>query len=1091
MKNIIIFLGLLLTTISGFAQELNMDLVKGITVRSIGPAGMSGRVTAIDAVHAQPEIIYAGTASGGLWKSENGGVNWLPVFDSVQTMSIGAVAIDQNNPDVVWAGTGEGNPRNSLNGGYGVYRTLNGGRTWELMGLEETRNIHRIIIHPTDPNTVYVGAIGSPWGEHPERGVFKTTDGGKTWNKILFENNSTGVGEMVMDPSNPNKLLVGMWEHRRKPWTFHSGGPGSGLFMTIDGGETWKKLTSKDGLPEGELGRMGLAISRSNPKRVYALIESKKNALYRSEDGGYTWKMINNKGEIGNRPFYYFEIYVDPKNENRLYSIFTYVNVSEDGGKSFEQLMPAYGTSRGVHPDHHAMWIHPENPDYLIEGNDGGLNISYDRGKTWRFVENLPLAQFYHISVDNEYPYNVYGGMQDNGSWGGPAYVWKAQGIRNSYWQELAFGDGFDVVPDPDNSRYGYAMSQEGFVSRYDRETGHNRIIRPTHPVADTILRFNWNSAIAQDPFLNSTIYFGSQYVHRSKDKGHTWEIISPDLTTNDPEKQKQHLSGGLTMDATGAENNTTILAIEPSKLKRDLIWVGTDDGLVHITRDGGGSWNQLTIPGMPEASWVNQIRASEYNEAEAFVVVNNYRNFDFKPYLFRTRDYGQTWQSMVDETQVSSYALSFVQDPVEASLLFLGTDGGLYVSIDGGQRWTHWTKDYPNVSTMDMVIHPREHDLIIGTFGRAAYVFDDIRPLREIAADGLSLLEKPLVLFKPPIAYDPINQQPTGSRFGADAVFNGDNRASGAMISYYVNVPEEEKKTEEPAVETPVVEDKKSRRRAARTEDVEPVDTVATDSVKTKDTPLDSIRLEIFTAAHEKIRTLKFPAPKESGISRTFWYLDEKGADRPSRNEPRENRNEPGGVTVLPGIYWLKMTFGDAVDSTTIEVKSDPRIDSDKQALQAKYAMAKRLESDQAVAAEAMKRLRHSAALADDYSKRMKELDKDKYKEEIDLAKEVKDSISKVMDLIVGQESDLQGIVSFPEVSVTSRISTASYYVSSSMQSPGPTEERLVQQAETALKEAIEKVNAFYAEEWPDFRAKMTSLDLLEFKDYEPLELK
>lgn len=1078
IRNVTLFFILLLGFTTSRAQQLDMDLMKGITVRSIGPAGMSGRVTAIDAVHDQPEIIYAGTASGGLWKSENGGIHWVPVFDSVRTMSVGAVAIDQSNPDVVWVGTGEGNPRNSLNGGYGVYRSLNAGRTWQLMGLQETRNIHRIIVHPNDPNTVYVAAIGSPWGEHPERGVFKTTDGGKTWTKVLYVNEKTGAADMVMDPSNPNKLFVGMWEHRRMPWTFNSGGPGSGLYMTEDGFESHKKLTPEDGLPKGDLGRIGLAISRSNPKRVYALIESKKNALYRSDDGGYSWLMINNKSEIGNRPFYYSEIYVDPKNDNRLYSLFTYVNVSEDGGKSFDQLMPAYGTSRGVHPDHHSWWIHPDNPDYMINGNDGGLNITYDRGKTWRFVENLPLAQFYHISVDNEYPYNVYGGMQDNGSWGGPAYVWKSQGIRNSYWQELAFGDGFDVVPDPDNSRYGYAMSQEGFVSRYDRETGHNRMIRPTHPEADTILRFNWNSAIAQDPFDNNTIYFGSQFVHKSTNKGHSWEIISPDLTTNDPEKQEQHLSGGLTMDATGAENNTTILAIEPSPLKKDLIWVGSDDGLVHLTRNGGQNWERITIPGMPEASWVNQIRASVHNEGEAFVVVNNYRNFDFKPYLFRTRDYGQTWESMVSQDQVWSYTLSFVQDPVEPNLMFLGSDGGLYVSVNGGREWTHWTHNYPNVSTMDLAIHPREHDLVIGTFGRAAYVMDDIRPLRRIAAEGNQVMNKSLVLFDPPVAYQTLNQQPSGTRFGADAIYNGENRPSGAMISYYLNVPEEEKKEET---------EETGKKRKKRKE--EPAEEAPADTLQSK-ASMDSVMLEIFKENGEQIRTLKWKAPEEDGILRTYWYMNEKGADYPSRRDPRGNRGEPGGVTVLPGTYKLKMTWGEHSDSTMIEVQFDPRVDVPRQVLEAKYEMSKRLEKGQALAAEAMKRLRHAAAIVDDFSERMKEIDKDKFKEELELAKATKDSISSIMDFIVGQESDKQGIVSFLEVPVTSHLGTVGYYLGTSLQAPGPTEQRLLEQAEDELQEALEMVNAFYENEWPAFREKVSGLDLLRFKNYEPLEM-
>ena len=369
-----------------FSQEFSMDLVKNMKPRNIGPGGMSGRVTSIDVVQSNTNIMYAGTASGGLWKSTSAGIKWKPIFDNEATASIGAVAIQQSNPSVIWVGTGEGNPRNSLNGGFGIYKSLDAGKTWKLMGLEKTRHIHRVIIDPTNPNIVYAAAIGSPWGEHKERGVYKTTDGGKTWKQILFNNNKTGAADLVMDPSNPNKLIAAMWEHKRDPWFFKSGGKGSGMYITHDGGENWKKITSKEGFPKGELGRIGVAISRSNPNTIYALVESKKNALYKSIDGGFKWKMINNKAGIGNRPFYYSEIYVDPQNENRLYSVFTYINVSDDGGKSFRQLMPAYGVDNGVHPDHHAWWIHPKDGNFMIDGNDGGLNITKDKGKTWRFA---------------------------------------------------------------------------------------------------------------------------------------------------------------------------------------------------------------------------------------------------------------------------------------------------------------------------------------------------------------------------------------------------------------------------------------------------------------------------------------------------------------------------------------------------------------------------------------------------------------------------------------------------------------------------------------------------------------------------------
>ncbi|MFT7083956.1 MAG: photosystem II stability/assembly factor-like uncharacterized protein, partial [Nonlabens sp.] len=622
MKPISLLFLCFLSTLA-FSQKLDLELVKNLEPRNIGPGGMSGRVTSIDVVHKNPEIIYAGTASGGLWNSQNAGITWQPIFEKEATASVGAVAVQQSNPSVIWVGTGEGNPRNSLNGGAGIYKSLDAGRNWKLMGLEKTRNIHRVIIDPTNPDVVYAAAIGSPWGVHPERGVFKTTDGGKSWKKILYTNDTSGAADLVMDPQNPNKLIAAMWEHKRDPWFFKSGGAGSGMYITHDGGENWKKITDKEGLPEGELGRIGIAIAPSDPNIIYALVEAKKNALYKSTDGGFKWNMINDKEGIGNRPFYYSEIYVDSQNENRIYSVFTYINVSEDGGKNFTRLMPAYGVDNGVHPDHHAWYIHPKNGKFMIDGNDGGLNITRDRGKTWRFIGNLPVAQFYHINVDMETPYNVYGGMQDNGSWRGPAYSWRAQGIRNSYWQEISFGDGFDVIADPDNNRFGYSMSQQGSVQRYDWQTGNNYSVRPTHPDANIPLRFNWNAAIQMDPFDTATLYFGSQFVHKSTDKGLTWKVISPDLTTNDPKKQKQSESGGLTMDATGAENHTTLLVIEPSAVEKDVLYAASDDGLVNVTKNGGSSWDDISkgLKGLPKGSWITQIKASQTKKGHALLV--------------------------------------------------------------------------------------------------------------------------------------------------------------------------------------------------------------------------------------------------------------------------------------------------------------------------------------------------------------------------------------------------------------------------------------------------------------------------------------
>ncbi|MGB4971742.1 MAG: hypothetical protein WBO32_03735, partial [Cyclobacteriaceae bacterium] len=420
---ILSILTLLVLSSAAYAQQLDMSLFKDMKPRNIGPAGMSGRVTAIEVVESNPDIIFLGTASGGLWKSENGGTSFKPIFENEKAASVGAVAINQSNPAEIWIGTGEGNPRNSLNSGNGIYKSVDGGKSWQHMGLEATRNIHRVFIHPDNSNIVYVGAIGSPWGEQQDRGVYKTTDGGKTWRKTLFVDTKTGIGDMVVDPSNPNKIVAAMWEHRRWPWYFNSGGPGSGLYISYDAGETWKKKTSANGLPKGDLGRIGLAIAPSSPNIVYALVEAKKTGLYKSEDGGENWSLVSTKN-IGGRPFYYADIFVDPKNENRIYNLHTFVDVSQDGGKTFERLIdPGL-----VHVDNHAWYVHPEDPSFLICGNDGGAVISRDYGKTWSFVENMPLAQFYHINVDNQLPYNIYGGLQDNGSWRGPSQVWRRYG---------------------------------------------------------------------------------------------------------------------------------------------------------------------------------------------------------------------------------------------------------------------------------------------------------------------------------------------------------------------------------------------------------------------------------------------------------------------------------------------------------------------------------------------------------------------------------------------------------------------------------------------------------------------------------------
>ena len=876
---------------TSFAQKVSLDQLKSWKPRNIGPAGMSGRITAIDAVVADPNTIYLGAASGGVWKTTNQGASWEAVFEEQPILNIGSIAIQQSNPSTVWVGTGEGNPRNSISLGEGMYKTIDGGKSWKRMGLEKTRNIHRIIVDPSNPNTVYAGAIGNPYAEHPERGVFKTTNGGETWDKILFTNDTSGVADMIMDPSNPNKLFVAMWQHRRTPWSLSSGGPGSGLYMTFDGGKNWKKLGEKEGLPAGNLGRIGLAISRSNPNRVYALVEATKNGLYKSDDGGQTWSLMNSNPEfVSTRPFYFQEIACDPQNENRLWLIYQMISKSDDAGKNFEVVIPY----NGIHPDHHAFWIHPTNPNFIIDGNDGGIGITRDKGKTWLFDEKLPVGQFYHINVDNEMPYNVMGGMQDNGSWRGPAYTWMSGGIKNYYWDNLWGGDGFDVMPDKDDASWVYAMSQGGSVGRYNVKTGESWYVKPPAPDLKTTLRFNWNAAIAQDPFSNSTIYFGSQHLHRSTNKGASWEIISPDLSTNDSAKIDQRNNGGISIDITGAENFCTIMTIAPSSKDNNVIWAGTDDGNVQLTRDGGKTWTNFRgkIPGLPVGAWIPQIQASRFNAAEAFVVANDYRRGDFKPYIFRTTDFGKTWTRVVDEKKVIGYALCILQDPTEPNLIFAGTEQGLWVSLDNGASFQQWKNGYPSVSTYDLAIQEREADLVIATFGRALWILDDIRPLRKLAANK-GMLNKAFVAFDSRNVVQAQFKNAPGYEWSTWGIWDADNRPANAPISYFIKASSDT-------------------------------------SAKAKK---DSVVVKIYNDKNEVIRNLRWAA--DSGFNRSYWGMEEKGYRTPGAGGGRRMGGggggrggaEPGGQQALPGTYKVVLAYKGISDSTMITLLDDPRL--------------------------------------------------------------------------------------------------------------------------------------------------------------------
>jgi photosystem II stability/assembly factor-like uncharacterized protein len=750
----------------------------GLRARSIGPAVMGGRIAAIDAVPEDPITVYVGAAGGGVWRSKDAGITFEPIFDDY-TMSIGAIRVDPSNPDIVWVGTGESWTRNTVSVGTGVYKSTDGGDSWQHMGLEETERIARIVVDPTDGNTVFVCATGHLWNANEERGVYRTRDGGETWERVLYVDEDTGCSDISMDPHAPNVLYAGMWQFRRWPWFFESGGPGSGLYRSLDGGETWQQLT--DGLPEGEKGRIAVAVAPSRPNVVYALVEAEETALYRSDDMGATWERMNASMNVQARPFYFAYIVVDPTDHNRVYKPGFVLTMSDDGGESFTSPFSSGGFGGGnVHSDHHALWINPGNPKELILGTDGGVYFSYDRGGSWRFSKAIPVSQFYEVSYDMEIPYNVYGGLQDNGTWMGPSR--DPGGIEARDWEILFGGDGMHVFVDPSDPDFVYVEYQGGNLSRLQKSTGEAKSIKPYPGEGEPKLRFNWNTPIHVSPNNPGTLYLGAQYLFRTRDRGDSWERISPDLTTNDPDKQKQEESGGLTTDNTTAENHTTIYTISESPQNDQVIWVGTDDGNVQVTRDGGASWANVVgkVPGLPRNTWVSHVEASRFDEAAAYVTFDGHRGGDMRTYVYRTRDFGASWESLAT-ADIEGYAQVIKEDLENPDLLFLGTEFGLYVSVDGGRTWARYATDFPRVAVRDLAIQPRENDLIIATHGRGIWILDDITPLRALTPE---VLEADLTLLPTRPAVQTIGGGM--SWFSGDDEFVGRNPSEAATIVYY-----------------------------------------------------------------------------------------------------------------------------------------------------------------------------------------------------------------------------------------------------------------------------------------------------------------
>ena len=898
------------------AVKVDSETISGLGARNIGSAAMSGRVAAVAAVHDGARLtVYVGAASGGVWKSVNGGTAYKPVFDKQPVQSIGAITVDPKNPKIVWVGTGEAWTRNSVSIGDGVYKSTDGGENWTNVGLKESEHVAKILVDPTESNTVYVCVPGKLWSDSDERGVYKTTDGGKSWTKVLKgANQSTGCSMLSLDPQNPKTIFAGMWDFRRKGWTFRSGGDGpaasaSGLFKSTDGGAAWTELDENNarGLPSKPWGRIAVSVAPSKPNVVYAFIEAAvpKNGLYRSDDGGKTWEARDRSQAMIWRPFYFANLIVDPKNENRLYKPDLNLVVSNDGGGSFSSI------SGGAHGDFHDVWIDPDNPDHLITGDDGGLWYSYDAGNKWWKGDNLPISQFYHVSVDMDRPYHVYGGLQDNSSWVGESQY--PGGVTNSRWENMYNGDGFWMFVDPADPDYIYAEYQGGEIGRVNRRTHETRNIKPLPGYKEGKLRYNWNTPIYLSPTRKGTIYIGAQFLFRSRDFGQTWERVSPDLTTNDPAKQQQELSGGVTIDNSAAETHTTIYAIAESPLNANVVWVGTDDGNVQVSRDGGRTWTNVVrnIRGLPPNAWVSSLDAGHFAAGTVYATFDLHTFGDMRPYAYKSTDYGQSWSPVVGQDgPVKGYAHVLKEDLVNRDLLFLGTELGLWVSLDGGKQWAHYKGgDLPSVAVRDLAIHARDDDLVIATHGRGIWIIDDITPLRALtpailASNAAFLQIKPIVQRIPA----------QGGWANGDATFVGPNPPDEAVITYY------------------------QRRRHI----------------------FGDLKIEVFDPAGKLVGTV--PSSKRRGLSRVTWPMRLKAPTVPPAASVAFGA--AFGPRVLPGTYTVKMSKDKDVFTTRLQVVADPRARYTLADRQAEFALALKLSGtlgDMAFAVERMNGVRQA----------------------------------------------------------------------------------------------------------------------------------
>ncbi len=912
------------------------DLLKRVEWRSVGPANNAGRISVVAGVPGDPLTYYVAGANGSIIKTVNGGTTFKPIFDQQSSGSIGAIAVAPSDPNIVYVGTGEGNPRNNASVGDGMYKSVDGGEHWTHIGLEKSDKVARIVIDARNPDIVYSCVLGREWGPSEERGVFRTTDGGATWKKVLYVDPQTSCSDISADPANSNILYAGMYTYRRWAWHLESGAGNTAVYKSVNGGTTWERLSGADrllGLPRKAMDRIGVAVAPSDPNIVYVLSETRdEGELWRSDDAGKSWRTVNRDPNINFRPFYYADIRVDPKNPNRVFTLSGGLYFSEDGGANFRTI------ARDVHGDHQAMWIDPVDPRYILSGSDGGWQVSRDGGKNWDVINTFAFTQFYHINYDMQTPYRVCGGLQDNGNWCGPSNSLSGQGIRQADWATVSGGDGFFTVPVLDKPWLVFSDAQGGMLNITDTRSGVQKTIYPypnrVGSVGDAMIghkyRFNWNSPIALSPQNPGVVYFGGNVVFKSTDYGQSWTVISPDVTTNDPKKQ-QSSGGEIVVDNTAAEFHSSLLSIAPSTLDGNVIWTASDDGLVFVTRDGGKTWTKTfdNVSGLKPNAWLATIEASHFDAGTAFVTADHHQDDDYTPYIYMTTDYGKTWKSIRGDLPDRAWWTHVIrEDPRNRNLLYVGTEAGVWMSWNRGTNWVSMRGDLPVVPVRDMQIHPRDNDLLLATHGRGLYIMDDLTAVQKLA--DVMANEAELFDVRTTIRW---NMWSRDGNLGQRS-YKGENPANGAIISYYL-----------------------------------------------KAQPAGEVNIEVADAAGKLVRRFR-RVPDEAGVSRVTWDLryeaaaggaagrgargaapgaapadttlqgvrERRRAAAAAGNDAGEEENffGPAAVAVVPGTYQVTLIVNGKRYTKPVTVQNDPRVEMTAAQVTAQYDAAKAVEATQ-----------------------------------------------------------------------------------------------------------------------------------------------